>query len=121
MPVIINQTEDRVLLRFNSGLTRTMGPHEVLEVEHVEVKGNARIQRLAERRRIAIQAAEPQKAEGGARGGRGGRTRAGAPPAATAEEAGAQGGEEDEGGAEPEGESRRRRPRLGRRKNKTEE
>lgn len=64
MPVTItNQTAERVLLRFNSGATRHLGPREVLEdVENVEVKDNARLLSLAERRIIALDA-------GGAKGG----------------------------------------------------
>lgn len=56
MPVTItNQTAERVLLRFNSGATRHLGPGEVLEeVESVEVKGNARLASLAERRIISL-------------------------------------------------------------------
>lgn len=107
MPVIINQSDDRVLLRFNSGVTHTLGPREALQVEHVEVKGNERIAHLESRRRIAIQRDEGR---GRARGGR----------AAKAEAAGEGEGGGDAGeGAEAEGEGRRR-PRLVRRKPKAD-
>lgn len=57
MPVTIeNKTDCRVLLRFNSGLTRHLAPGEVLkDVERLEIKGNERIHRLAEQHVIAIQ------------------------------------------------------------------
>lgn len=97
MPVIINQSEDRVLLRFNSGVTRTLGPHEELQVEHVEVKGNDRILRLESRRRIAI-----QRDDGRGRGR--GRSRAAAAEAG----AGAEGGGDEGEAAEAKGEGRRR-------------
>lgn len=52
---IENKTDARILLRFNSGLTRHLAPGETLKgVEHVEVKGNARIGRLQQRRVIAL-------------------------------------------------------------------
>lgn len=56
MTVIIeNKTDERVLLRFNSGLTWRLAPGETLEkVEHVEVKGNTRIRRLQERHVVAL-------------------------------------------------------------------
>lgn len=64
MPVTIeNKTDSRVLLRLNSGLTRHLGPREAVEVESVEVKGNAGIQRLEERKLIAVQSPEARKAE----------------------------------------------------------
>ena len=47
-----------MLLRFNSGQTRHLAPHETLEgVMHVEVKGNAKIQKLEERHVIEVQKA----------------------------------------------------------------
>lgn len=57
MPTTIqNNTDQRVLLRFNSCLTRHLAPHETLEgVEHVEVKGNRRIKALEARHVIAMQ------------------------------------------------------------------
>lgn len=59
MPVTIeNRTDSRVLLRFNSGTTWHLGPHEVLEVENVEVKGNAGIQRLEERSLISVRSGD---------------------------------------------------------------
>ena len=63
MTVIIeNKSDERVLLRFNSGLTRHLAPGETLEnVEHVEVKGNARIKRLEERHVIALRQAAVKK------------------------------------------------------------
>jgi hypothetical protein len=56
MPVIIqNRTDRRVLLRFNSGLTRHLTPGEVLRgVEHVEVKGNAWLGHLEKKHVIAL-------------------------------------------------------------------
>ena len=56
MPVTIeNKTGNRVLVRFNSGQTRHLAPHEVLkDVEHVEVKGNAHIQRLQARHVLGV-------------------------------------------------------------------
>jgi len=57
MPVIIeNKSDKRVLLRFNSGRTRRLAPHETERAEHVEVKGNDQIQRLKDRHLIAVQA-----------------------------------------------------------------
>lgn len=55
MPTIHNKTDQRVLLRFNSGLTRHLAPHETLEgVEHVEVKANERLRALEARHVIAL-------------------------------------------------------------------
>jgi hypothetical protein len=55
MPVTIeNQSGARVLLRLNSGRSWYLGPGEALEVEPVEVKGNAWIQHLRERRMISV-------------------------------------------------------------------
>ncbi len=55
MPTIQNKTDQRVLLRFNSGLTQHLAPHETLEgVEHVEVKANSRIKALEARHVIAV-------------------------------------------------------------------
>jgi hypothetical protein len=66
---ITNKTDERVLLRFNSGTTRYLGPREVLEgVEHVEVKGNVRIHSLGERRIIAIRSDAEQAGTGARRG-----------------------------------------------------
>lgn len=67
MPVNIeNQTGTRVLLRLNSGRNWHLGPGEALEVEPVEIKGNARIRRLEERRVISVErprAASPEPEE----------------------------------------------------------
>ncbi len=55
MPVTIeNKTDTRVLLRLNSGLNWHLGPHGALEVESVEIKGNASVARLEERGLIAV-------------------------------------------------------------------
>lgn len=55
MPVTIeNTTDTRVLLRLNSGRSWHLGPREALELESVEVKENAWIQRLEERGTIAV-------------------------------------------------------------------
>lgn len=68
MPVSIeNRTDTRVLLRLNSGQNWYLGPGEALDVEPVEVKGNAWLQRLEERRLIAVdrgEGGEAQSAEG---------------------------------------------------------
>jgi hypothetical protein len=60
MPTTIqNNTSQRVLLRFNSGLTHHLAPRETLEgVEHVEVKGNRRIKGLEARHVIAVRRTE---------------------------------------------------------------
>jgi hypothetical protein len=59
---IENKTDERILLRFNSGLTRYLAPGETLEsVEHVEVKGNARIKRLEDRHVIAMRQSTGEK------------------------------------------------------------
>jgi hypothetical protein len=64
MPVTIeNQTATRVLLRLNSGRNWHLGPGEALEVEPVEVKGNAWIQRLEERRLIEVRRPETGEPE----------------------------------------------------------
>lgn len=64
--VIRNRTDRRVLLRFNSGVTRHLAPHEVLRgVTHVEVKGNARIRQLEERHVIALDLPAGRPAGGG--------------------------------------------------------
>jgi|GEM_PF-3466856 len=58
MPVTIeNKTDTRVLLRLNSGRSWHLGPHGTLEVESVEIKGNASVARLEERGQIAVRAA----------------------------------------------------------------
>jgi hypothetical protein len=68
MPVSIeNRTDTRVLLRLNSGQNWYLGPGEALDVEPVEVKGNAWLQRLEERRLIVL-----DRGEGGGEGGEGG-------------------------------------------------
>jgi hypothetical protein len=56
MPVIIeNKTDRRVMLRFNSGLTRYLAPGEILRsVEHVEVKSNTWLKHLEEKQVIAL-------------------------------------------------------------------
>ncbi|HEX8692919.1 MAG TPA: hypothetical protein VF746_10895 [Longimicrobium sp.] len=59
MPVTIeNRSDTRVLLRLNSGQNWYLGPGEALDVEPVEVKGNAWLQRLEERRLIAVDRGE---------------------------------------------------------------
>lgn len=59
---IENKSDQRVLLRFNSGLTRHLAPGETLEsVEPVEIKGNARVERLQARHVIAIRHAAAAK------------------------------------------------------------
>jgi len=67
MPIAIkNMSATLVLLRFNSGITRYLAPGEaVTDVEEVDVKGNERLRRLAERRLIALHAetAEDRAAE----------------------------------------------------------
>jgi hypothetical protein len=63
---IENRSDTLVLLRLNSGVTRHLAPGEVAEVEPVEVKGNASIDRLAERRLISVDTGEaPAEAPGG--------------------------------------------------------
>ena len=52
---IENKTSGRVLLRFKSGLTRRLGPGERLrDVDRLEVKGNAWLRHLEDRRAIAV-------------------------------------------------------------------
>ena len=116
MPVIINQTDDRVLLRFNSGVTYTLGPREELEVEHVELKGNERIRHLEERRRVAIERGGEAREGARARGRR-------APAARGATEKGGRGEAAEEAAEEGGGTEERggRRPLLRRRKGKAEE
>jgi hypothetical protein len=64
MPVTIeNRSDTRVLLRLNSGQNWYLGPGEALDVEPVEVKGNAWLQRLEERRLIAVDRGEDSDAE----------------------------------------------------------
>jgi hypothetical protein len=60
MPTTIqNNTDQRVLLRFNSGQARYLAPRERLEgVEHVEVKGSGWINKLEGRHVIALQRTE---------------------------------------------------------------
>lgn len=73
MPVTIeNKTDTRVLLRLNSGLSWHLGPHGALEVESVEIKGNASVARLEERGLIAVResAAGTGEAESRPRRGR---------------------------------------------------
>jgi hypothetical protein len=64
MPVttIENQTAARVLLRLNSGRSWYLGPRETLDVEPVEVKGNAWIRHLEERRVISVSRPEAEPA-----------------------------------------------------------
>lgn len=71
MPLTItNESDERVLLRFNSGSTHHLAPGEVLkEVEHAQVKGNARIHGLAERRLIRLAEADAAPAEPEKEGG----------------------------------------------------
>jgi len=83
MPVTIeNRTDTRVLLRLNSGQNWYLGPGEALDVEPVEVKGNAWLQRLEERKLIVVDRGgqkEGQGQEGQAQDARG------AQPAASGE------------------------------------
>ncbi len=68
MPDIINKTDQIILLRFNSGLTRHLAPREVLKnVEHVEVKGNARIKHLEQQHIIAVKRPTEERPEASAR------------------------------------------------------
>ncbi|HET7461534.1 MAG TPA: hypothetical protein VFJ82_09795 [Longimicrobium sp.] len=74
MPLTItNQTDELVLLRYNSGVTHHLAPRTAVEVEPVEVKGNERIQSLAARRIIALDTGEAEakddKAAAGEDGG----------------------------------------------------
>jgi hypothetical protein len=65
MPVTIeNLTNRPVLLRFNSGQTRYLAPREALkDVMYVEVKSNAKIQKLAKRRVIELNIIDLDKAK----------------------------------------------------------
>lgn len=82
MPVTIeNNTDTRVLLRLNSGLNWHLGPREALELESVEVKGNAWIRRLEERGQVAVR-------ESGAGKSRGARAQGPAAPLPETEETG---------------------------------
>jgi hypothetical protein len=61
---IENRSDQRVLLRFMSGDTRTLAPHEtVKDVENVEVKGNRRLGHLQDLGLIAVTAPEPKAAK----------------------------------------------------------
>lgn len=52
---IENRSDQQVLLRFTSGATRALAPHEIAKgVENVEVKGNRRIAHLVERGLITV-------------------------------------------------------------------
>ncbi|NNG15168.1 MAG: hypothetical protein HKM89_01720 [Gemmatimonadales bacterium] len=63
---IKNESEGRVLLRFNSGLTRHLAPGEVVEgVEEVEVKGNRRIKSLEDKHLVALLEAGSKKVRRG--------------------------------------------------------
>lgn len=77
MPLTItNQTDELVLLRYNSGVTHHLAPRTAVEVEPVEVKGNERIQSLAARRIIALDTGETEDKDGAAGEGGGGRKKA---------------------------------------------
>lgn len=72
MPLTItNQTDQLVLLRYNSGVTYHLAPRTAVEVEPVEVKGNQRIQSLADRRIIALDGGEAEAEGDGAASGKG--------------------------------------------------
>jgi hypothetical protein len=61
---IENRSDQRVLLRFMSGATRTLAPHEtVKDIENVEVKGNARLGHLQDLGLIAVVAPETKAAK----------------------------------------------------------
>jgi hypothetical protein len=68
VPVAIeNKTRGRVLLRFNSGVTRHLAPGETLQdVDRVEVKGNAWLSHLEERRVIAVKMPQEERQQPGA-------------------------------------------------------
>lgn len=72
MPVIIeNKTNNRVLLRFNSGVNRYLAPREVLkDVEFREIKGNAHFKRLEAKHVLIIKSADaPAETKKAARSG----------------------------------------------------
>ena len=51
---IRNKTEERVMLRLNSGRTWYLGPREEIELEAVETKGNSWLDKLEARHIIDI-------------------------------------------------------------------
>ena len=60
---ITNKSDQRVLLRFNSSRTHRLAPGESIEnVEHQEIKGNAKIEQLVARRLIAVRTQRDQPA-----------------------------------------------------------
>lgn len=60
---IENKTDARILLRFNSGLTRHLAPKEVLEgIESVEIKGNSRMESLKDKHIVRVEASSKKAA-----------------------------------------------------------
>ncbi|HEX2190184.1 MAG TPA: hypothetical protein VHG51_14855 [Longimicrobiaceae bacterium] len=97
MPLTItNESDASVLVRFNSGTTHRLAPGETLkEVEHAQVKGNARIRSLADRRLIRMAEAgeaEPAEEEEQDEGTGGAEAEAGEAPSAAAEGGGGRSG-----------------------------
>jgi hypothetical protein len=109
MPVRIeNKTGRRVLLRYNSGVTRYLAPQEVIsDVEHVEVKANTWLNHLEAQHIIAVEPplTPPLNVQGSASAQ--GRPRATKRSSASAtssrKRSGTTGGRSQTGAAEPDG------------------